>query len=234
MARNLRAINYYGSKVANAHRYPAPIHDMIVEPFAGGAGYSLLHWQKRVILVDLDPAIVGVWRYLIDTTPDEIMALPLIEPGQDVRELGCSGGGRLLISWCLNQLAHPARHMSSWAVYHTKRGAACYWGNRRRKQAALIAGRVKHWQIFAGSYADAPDIEATWFVDPPYADGGRRYKHSAIDYAALASWCHARCGQTIVCEREGADWLPFRPLYNAPTQAPSQGTRRRHLEAVWP
>ena len=40
-------LNYFGSKVSTAHKYPAPKHDLIIEPFAGGAGYSLCHWDFR-------------------------------------------------------------------------------------------------------------------------------------------------------------------------------------------
>lgn len=32
--RPVRALNYYGSKVQSAHKYPAPNHPLIVEPFA--------------------------------------------------------------------------------------------------------------------------------------------------------------------------------------------------------
>lgn len=28
--------------------------------------------------------------------------------------------------------------------------------------------KVKHWEIINGDYTEAPDIKATWFVDPPY------------------------------------------------------------------
>jgi hypothetical protein len=230
-ARNLRAINIFGSKVANAHRYPPPEHETIVEPFAGGAGYSLLHWRHRVILVDADPLIAGVWRYLISTDPADVERLPTIAPGQDVGDLDCCEGGRLLISWCINQTATPCRKLSSWGVYHT--GRACYWGPARRTQAALIAAHVKHWQMFRGNYDQAPDGEATWFVDPPYQDGGRAYRCHVLDYPSLALWCRARRGQVIVCERRGADWLPFRPLYQAPSAHPQRGTRKRCAEALW-
>ena len=232
--RNLRAINLYGSKVANAHRYPAPLHDTIVEPFAGGAGYSLLHHERQVILVDADPNISNVWRYLIDTAPDEILQLPLIEPGQDVRELDCCEGGRLLISWCVDQAPGPRWHLRKAAAARLALGRADFWGARRRAQAALIAGRVKHWRIFAGHYSYAPAVEATWFVDPPYFDGGKHYRTHTIDYPSLALWCRERRGQVIVCERQGADWLPFRPLYDAPTLVTKPGKRARSFEAIWP
>jgi hypothetical protein len=36
-----------------------------VEPFAGAAGYSLRHYLHDVVLVERDPRIAGVWRYLL-------------------------------------------------------------------------------------------------------------------------------------------------------------------------
>lgn len=229
--RNLRAINRFGSKVDSAWRYPEPRHSLVVEPFAGGAGYALLHWKRDVLLLDLDEDVIGAWRYLIDTPANDVASLPLIKPGQDVSELECSAGGRLLISWCLNQTSHPVRKLSIWGVYHGDR--ASYWGTRRRKQAALIASRVKHWRAELADYRTAPDVEATWFVDPPYVDGGASYTFSEVDYPALASWCRSRQGQVIVCERSGADWLPFEPLYTAPTARRFSTRRARCREAVW-
>ncbi len=229
--RNMRAINRFGSKVDSAWRYPEPRHSLIVEPFAGGAGYSLLHYKRDVLLIDLDEDVIGVWQYLIETPSNDVARLPLIRPDQEVSELDCSAGGRLLISWCLNQTATPRRKMSSWAVFHENR--ACYWGPKRRKQAALIASRVKHWRAIVGDYREAPNTEATWFVDPPYVDGGSHYRHSKVDYEALASWCRERAGQVIVCERHGADWLPFQRLYSAPTARRFSKSRSRCVEAVW-
>jgi hypothetical protein len=69
-----------------------------------------------------------------------------------------------------------------------------------------------------GSYEDAPDVEATWFIDPPYQHANRRgYLCKGIDYARLSDWCRSRRGQVIVCEQEGADWLPFKPLADVAT-----------------
>jgi len=61
------------------------------------------------------------------------------------------------------------------------------------------------WRYFGAkwrSYETAPDIEATWFIDPPYQKMGRHYVHSlSVDqYGSLATWCQSRQGQVIVCE----------------------------------
>jgi len=104
---------------------------------------------------------------------------------------------------------------------------------------AKLTGSVT-WRVIEGDYSEAPDIEATWFVDPPYhvsgaraskAERGRvRYPNGAddIDYPALARWCRSRRGQVIVCEQPGADWLPFRALGETQTVGD-----RRSGEVVW-
>jgi hypothetical protein len=47
---------YYGSMWNRARYYPAPAHDVVNEPFAGGAGYSLFYDCRRVNLFDFrDP-----------------------------------------------------------------------------------------------------------------------------------------------------------------------------------
>jgi hypothetical protein len=234
MRKNRRAINVFGSKVSNAYRYPAPRHDTIIEPFAGGAGYSLLHSHLDVVLADVRPAIVEVWRYLIRAAPEAVLALPLIKPEQKVAELDCDEGGKRLISWCLNQGPHPATRPSSWANYHTAKGAASYWSEARRKQCAEIAGRIGHWSVEQCSYEEFGNYEATWFIDPPYADLPRVYQTPALDYPRLGEWCRLRIGQVIACERVGASWLPFEPLYSSPTARRfGDGTSKSCNEAVW-
>ena len=46
---------YYGAKHELARKYPRPRYPLIIEPFAGAAGYSC-HWAHRgtnVMLIDL-------------------------------------------------------------------------------------------------------------------------------------------------------------------------------------
>lgn len=90
-------ICYYGGKWRTAPRYPAPEHDVIVEPFAGGAGYSLRYFERQVVLVEKDPTIATLWRYLINATAEDIMALPILEPGQRCRDTDAPLGGQILM-----------------------------------------------------------------------------------------------------------------------------------------
>lgn len=227
MAIARAALNYFGGKVALARRYPKPKHRRIVEPFAGGAGYSLWHWRREVTLLDVDPNVIAAWRYLIETDPREVDRLPLLEPGQDVRDLDIHEGARALISFCVQRASGQRFRLSEWAL-EKGNSRADFWGAMRRRNVAVISSRVKHWRAICADYREAPDVAATWFVDPPYQKGGEQYRYNAVDYEALGAWCRARRGQVIVCERSGADWLPFLPFKAGRTLS-----RDKIVEAAW-
>ena len=68
---------FYGGKWKLARYYGPPQHDEVRETFAGFAGYSTYWEPKRVTLIERDPVIAGVWRYLIKATAKEILSLPV-------------------------------------------------------------------------------------------------------------------------------------------------------------
>jgi hypothetical protein len=109
-----------------------------------------------------------------------------------------------------------------------------YWGERIRQRIAFQVGFIRHWQIVEGEYWQAPEVQATWFVDPPYQEAGKLYRcdSSGIDYGHLAQWCRSRYGQTIVCENEGATWLSFRPFRAIKASPASRGGKVSH-EVIW-
>lgn len=60
--------------------------------------------------------------------------------------------------------------------------------------------KVKHWELINGDYMEAPDIKATWFIDPPYkgeAGLGYRFGSNTLDYRILAEWALKRKGELI-------------------------------------
>lgn len=229
--------SYFGSKYRIVPRYPAPLYPTICEPFAGAASYACAYPDRRVVLVDRDPVIVGVWRYLIRTSAAEILALPDILEGMTTDDVRAPEEARALIGFWLNAACTaPRKRPSRWALEaHT--GSQLYWGPRVRARLAAQVEHIRHWRAIEGSYEGASGREpATWFVDPPYQWMGKCYVHgsSAIDFAHLARWCREREGQVIVCENEGADWLPFVPFVHA--KAVSNRHRRGpaiSCEAIW-
>ncbi len=217
--------SFHGGKWRIAPRYPAPEHDLVVEPFAGSAGYALRRDARRVILVEKDPTIAGVWEYLIRASPSEILALPDLEPGQSVDDFSLPQEARWLIGFWLNKGARrPRKTASSWVRSGIRPNST--WGLEVRRRIVRQLDGIREWKITEGSYEEAPNVRATWFIDPPY-EGTSEYRYREIDYEALATWCKRRRGQVIVCERPGATWLPFRLLYVA------KGQRGKSPESVW-
>lgn len=204
---------YYGSMWNRARYFPAPQHDVVKEPFAGSASYSLFYDCRRVDLFDLDPIICGVWHYLLNVDPTEILALPeLPEVGDSVDNYDLPQEVKWLIGFWLNR--GSATPKKSRTAYGARTDRAQLTWSRAAKER--IIGQLpiieEGWTITEGSYAEAGDDEATWLIDPPYVDKGRYYRFPMTDYTPLAAFVRARRGLVMVCEQEGADWLPFRPL----------------------
>jgi hypothetical protein len=212
---------YYGSKWNLSRYYPAPTRELVIEPFAGSAGYSTFYGVEKALLIDSDPIIVGVWDYLMNVSPDEILALPeLPNAGDNVDDLTVPQEAKWLIGFWLNRgSATPKRTRTAYSTRSDK--AQLTWGARAKNRIASQLGGIRNWEVRQGDYTEAPFVEATWLIDPPYVDKGKYYRHSFDDFDALAGWAMSREGQSIVCEGAGADWLPFQPLGNFKTSSGS-------------
>jgi site-specific DNA-adenine methylase len=206
---------YVGSKWTSAPHYGVPIHAVVVEPFAGSASYSVRHDAKRAVLVERFYKVAELWRYLIAATPDDIRNLPI--DFDSVADLDVPDGAKYLIGfWISKGDAEPRLTRGVWARQYRHSAHATVWNEASRDRVASQVDAIKDWQVIEGDFTGAPDIEATWFIDPPYQVRGRTcYGHWKVDYADLATWCRSRRGQVIACEGQGADWLPFRFLRNA-------------------
>ncbi len=231
--------SFFGAKWRLAPRYPPPEHRTIVEPFAGSAGYACRYPDRRVILVERDPTIAALWRWLISVPSEEVLALPLLGPGQTVPEDLRAEARTLVGFWCNKGCSAPRRRVSGWGTRYPSK----VWNERIRSRVATDVQRIRHWTLIEGSYRDAPDVRATWFVDPPYVGrtirGGKpagdlyRFGSRRIDYVDLGRWCRSRRGLVIACEAVGADWLPFRLFADAQSTPRTHGVGRTTEEAVW-
>ena len=223
---------YYGGKYRAAPHYPAPQHDTIIEPFAGAAGYSMRYPDRKVILCDLYPVIVGIWSYLIRTSAEEIRRIPFVEH-VDALPPWVPQEARWLVGFCMNSACvSPCRKLSSGRIKMRANGRKYEgWSNAQKERVASQVDSIRHWRVFETSYARiAHTSPATWFIDPPYNNkAGSYYVHSSVDYSALGAWCRERRGQVIVCENEGADWLPFAPFRQFQGALGREGSR----EVVW-
>ncbi len=223
---------YYGGKWRIAPRYPAPTETRLVEPFAGSAGYALRYPHLQVLLIEKNPQLVALWQYLIRVRASEIRRLPLLRPGQAVADLHVTPEAADLIGfWCNKGTTAPCRTPSKWMRDGLR--PKSFWGPEIRERIASQLRYIRHWTVWHGSYRDAPDVRATWFVDPPYVGAaGRHYRYDRIAFRRLGRWCRSRQGQVIVCEQVGATWLPFRPFVLAKANESATGGKRS-AEAIW-
>jgi hypothetical protein len=227
--RQLRPFfGYFGSKWKLARVYPDPAHELLIEPFAGSAGYSLRYPTKNVVLIEKNPRIAELWKYLIRVPEQTILALP-----DTLDACACDAERTLIGMWWAKAPTAPRTSQSSWCRNPVYAGSS-WWGPKIRERIANQLSAIRHWTCHCMSYQDLPDdITATWFVDPPYQIAGSSYPCGPrdIDYTALGVWCKSRRGQTIVCEAVGASWLPFAALHCIKTRRIN--SKSKHQEAIW-
>lgn len=217
---------YYGAKHRLARLYPEPDYDTIIEPFAGSAGYSLYgtRWRKQVYLYDIDPTIVEIWKYLIAATEEDILKLPILEPGEKLTDHpDLSEGARKFVGFMIGVASLTPRISAT--IWTT-------WTEQKRKDIAKNVHKVNHWQIDFCDYREVASRHrepVTWFVDPPYEDGGHKYvkSNALMDYDALADCIINQWrGQRIVSERSDAKWLELKAMQS------HKGQYSRYTEGV--
>jgi hypothetical protein len=203
---------FFGRKKILARFYPKPMYNSIVEPFCGAAAYSCTYPSCKVHLFDKDERIVATWKFLISASKKDILSLPILQAGEsltDERFKNLPPGARYFIGYNLGRDSKPRSKPSPYST----------WSPYYRQLIADNIHLIRHWKVSHGSYENAKNVNATWFVDPPYiGEAGKRYResNSNINYTQLARWVRERKGLRIVCEDTTARWLPFRPLRQPP------------------
>jgi len=217
--------SYYGGKGRIVSKYPEPQHNTIVEPFAGSAKYSLHYWERDIILCDKYEVVCKLWKWLQQCSKQDILSIRQLSEGESVDDFQwCCEEEKWLIGFLIGAGdARPRKKASPWRT--TGRP---YYQKQQLSKIANNLHKIKHWKILHCGYDELPNIRATWFIDPPYQDGGHRYKfgNKHIDYNNLREFCLGRKGQVIVCERNTASWMGFKPL------TVSQGVRKTSIEAM--
>jgi len=215
--------SYYGSKSKVVNLYPEPKYNTIIEPFAGSARYSLKYWDKNVILIEKYELLVKLWKWLQQAKEDDILKLPDMKPGENTDNFVFdSQEAKWLMGFMINQgSASPKKSVSKVGNFGVSQ--------REKIRISNDIEKIRHWNIVLGDYKDVSDIEATWFIDPPYQFGGQYYRlgNKNINYKELAEWCMSRKGQVIVCENTKSTWMDFKPLKEM------QGSIHKTTEAIW-
>jgi len=147
--------SYYGRKSKIIKHYPAPVHDKIIEPFAGTAVYSLHNdnWKRDVLIIEKYKTLIDIWEYLQEATPSDILALPdTLVHGMDIRSFTSLSEPELSLMgfWINHGSTVPKRTVMKWAA---KPG---YWG-RTKQRIADSLHKIKHWEIVRGDFSDASE-----------------------------------------------------------------------------
>jgi len=206
--------SYYGSKKKIVKYYPEPVHDVIIEPFAGAAWYSLEYPDREVILNEKNPVIYGIWNWLINTaTPEILLEYKDFYLGDNISDLDIAQEHKDFLGFCLNRgSATPKFTVTKWSCQSKIDENWASTVAFQVERAIKMLSKIRHWKVYCGDYMDLPIQKATWFVDPPYYSGGQHYTFNKIDYGGLGRWIESLDGQIIVCENNLADWLDFKPL----------------------
>lgn len=218
---------YFGSKWRIAGLYPRPKYRQIIEPFAGSAGYSLAYHWHDVTLIDADDNIADVWDYLIHVSSSEVLSIPDVPAGTTVDDVNLTSEQKKLVGFWLNATpTYPCKRLTANAAKYPTHN---YWGDDVKFRIASQVGCIRHWRVKHGIYCSQDNATATWFIDPPYHRSGKAYRFGSkrLDYEQLGEWCSVRNGQAIVCEQDGARWLPFCAL------ASTRAMAGRSNEVVW-
>lgn len=204
------AFEYFGAKKRLAHTYQPPFYPHVIEPFAGAAHYTIRWKPPQSTIFDIDPEVVAFWRWLQTTPYNKIASLPPCEGNQ---------------LWPI-ATDHPAiffyRNLAG-SQGNTNTAGQFQSNNFVPALRYLLANLdyIRTINVIHDDYRNAHNVEATWFVDPPYQHQGTRYTYGAtgIEYSHLGEWCQNLRGQVIVCEQEPANWLPFTPHRTNQNQA---------------
>lgn len=201
------AFYYYGGKMRLSAFYPRPKHRLIIEPFAGGAAYSVRHLKSdpslRAVLYEKDRRVYEAWRRILSMTEAEALSMRCPEAGEVSDDF-------LVMVTMASNASLKCRKLTV-----TKRMPTLFESQRANILEFIRAGLQERVTIVNADYRDIPgNVEATWFIDPPYEvrDGakcsngngyGKGCQASDLDYDSLGRWCMGRRGQVIVCEKEG-------------------------------
>jgi hypothetical protein len=211
-------ISYKGSKWQLAPRYPKPQRTRIIEPFAGAAGYSCLHYRHQVTLLEAHYRVADIWAYLRKASVKQIMALPddvqakvnINESLPHLKQVERD----LMGYWFDKGQPEPTYTPSNWMLTHPN---DMFWPKVKPRIASQLR-YIRHWETHHARYRaihnpEDPLMNCTLFIDPPYQLHGSMYSQSnlMLDYDELREiilqlhWSN----QIIICEGEGANWMPF-------------------------
>jgi len=209
--------SYYGAKTKIVDMYPYPKYDTIIEPFAGSARYSLKYYDREIILYETYSKVYEVWKYLISATMSDILALPDVHIGDDIRNLNLTNAEKWLMGYQLQRgNARPGCIVNE----------RCNW-NLDKIRISKEVSKVKHWKIFNSDGIKPKWDAATYFIDPPYSVQKHGYNEGSVDYVLIKRKIMMGIGQFIVCGNSDDTWIDFIPMTKM------RGINKSHIECMY-
>lgn len=120
--------SYYGAKWTGAKYYGAPRRDLVIEPFAGSASYSVRWAPKRAKLFDISPDICALWDWLIHCSMADVERIP--DAFEDVAEVMALPIGPQMLArfWISKGRAEPSGTLSPWYFQWRSSHDCRVWG----------------------------------------------------------------------------------------------------------
>ena len=165
-------------------------------------------------------------KWLQKCSPKDITSLPHLKAGESVDdyEWDCEEAKHLIGFIISGGATQPKKSATRW-----KAEIRPNTQNYKKKPILSSLYKIKHWKIECKSYEEIENQEATWFIDPLRRGWDiLQTQPKNIDFNHLSDWCREREGEVIVCEKQGASWLPFEPLTEV------KGLKTQNFqEAIW-
>lgn len=218
--------SYYGSKYRLCQQgfYPKPkTNNVVIEPFAGSATYSVYHEPERAILIDKNPVIIGIWNYLINASEKQILDLPtlvdvhIFDFKDALKELQQSERD-LIGFWMGKAQTRPPKSVTNWFEKYHKKSGCMVWNEFVKDRIINQLPKIRKWCAVQDDYTILDNLQQdcrkhTYFIDPPYSStAGKKYKYNKINYAHLRWWIEQnQCSQIIACENQNLTfrWADF-------------------------
>jgi hypothetical protein len=231
---------WFGSKWMASKHYPKPQCDLIVEPFAGSAGYASRHANRPVIICENNPLLIELWEWIIGAaTTDNVLDIPLDLPeGTDIQSIGLTRGQQLLLKhWQRTNNYGNCWTTSPWG---SKPGQ---WTRSTRERVSREIHEVKHWKFIRSSEFDPMAVPVgTWLIDPPY-EYNYKYGQPNFDSQSVVKMiehihpnsqiiaCEARCPKT----GSAPSYLPFVDFKDCVTsrRSAAAGNHTHSREMLW-
>ena len=163
---------------------------------------------EKVILVEKDQRVYDTWIRLLGMDVDEVLTYPIPEAGERTSDF------LLMTSACSNRIARTQEMIVTTRMPVVLR--------RMFRQIAKVLPAVKgRVEVIHGNYTDGQTLRrrgsstrrTTLAVGRNNGEWGTPRGATRRRSTTRGSRrCRTRPGQKIVCEQEGADWLPFEHL----------------------